>query len=140
MVIIRELKTRLREALGAEWKNATAEEVAHLALVELAGFYRSAHPTADLLDQLVLVQTAAVRALQTLQIGQPEASEEQFIARLQHDLVVKGLSFDGRSEGHLEVPSRETEAIASAFLEEIRNRAAEVTAEGQLEMPIKAEQ
>lgn len=35
MVVVREVKRRLREALGVDWKVATVEQVAHLVLVEL---------------------------------------------------------------------------------------------------------
>lgn len=142
MVTIRELKARLREALGIDWKAATPADVAPLALLELAQLHLAElNGTGNLGDAMLFIQRAAGQALQRLMaLGLPEPSEED-MKRLAHQVEAMAAEFEASPEFEAlaagvrvslppeveaaladKPPSRETEAIAGDFLEQLRTR------------------
>lgn len=99
MVITRELKRRIRQALGTQWRKATAAEVARIALVELALLHLvELGEAGTVADAARLITDAHWQALQTIEnLGLPDPSEE--------------------------APDRPTKAISAERLAELREAA-----------------
>lgn len=130
MEIIRELKRRLRAHAPTD-----LGEVARLALLELAQMHL-AHvgEESTVLDALIFIQRAAGEAVQSLQaLGLPEPTDAAATARRLAELGdVLAARFEPPAwllealDAGPPPPTRETEAIAEGFLEQLRARSHEI--------------